>query len=68
MANICLRLKSLIWRLEGVEVFYVNTKKVFNCLQLTPDNSNPRELEPKPISPGFLSYNCDFTLGNSNPR
>ena len=28
----------------------------------TPDNSNPRELEPKSISPGFPSYiYCNFT-------
>ena len=33
----------------------------------TPDNSNPRELEPKSISPGFPSYiYCNFTLDNSN--
>ena len=38
-------------------------------LQLTPDNSNPRQLEPKSISPGFPSYiYCNFTLGKSNPR
>ena len=36
-------------------------------MQLTPDNSNPRELEPKSISPGFPSYiYCNFTLDNSN--
>ena len=29
--------------------------------------SNPRELEPKSISPGFPSYiYCNFTLDNSN--
>ena len=49
-------------------------------IQLTSDNSNPRQLEPKSISPGFPSYiysrkndlahslliYCNFTLGNSN--
>ena len=36
-------------------------------IQLTPDNSNPRQLEPKSISPGFPSYiYCHFTLGNLN--
>ena len=44
-------------------------RKVFSNLmiRLTPDNSNPRYLEPKSISPGFPSYiYCKFTLDNSN--
>ena len=57
-------------------------KRVFslenaNQVQLTPNNwnltltrtSRYMQLEPKSISPGFLSYiYCNFTLGNSNPR
>ena len=44
-------------------------RKVFSNLmiRLTPDNSNPRYLEPKSISPGFPSYiYCKFTLDNAN--
>ena len=43
--------------------------KFFQQIQSTPDNSNPRYLEPNSISPGFPSYfHCNFTLGNLNPR
>ena len=38
-------------------------------LQLIRDNSNPRELELKSISPGYRSnIYCNFTVDNSNPR
>ena len=36
-------------------------------IQSTPDNSNPRKLEPKSISPGIPSYiYYNFTPDNSN--
>jgi len=54
---------SLLFRVCSAE--HVN----FLVLQLTSDNSNPRKLERKSISPGFSScIYCNFTLGNSNPR
>ena len=40
-----------------------NIPSIKLVLQSTPANSNPRQLETKSISPGFLHT---FTLGNSN--
>ena len=64
-------LKSWIrfWTLPKYFYFSIWCHKIQpqHFVQSTPDNSNPRELEPKAISLGFPSYiHCYFTLGNSN--
>ena len=66
---------SLIWWLIilslPLHAYYSNLHMVMSQgIQLTPDNSNPRELEPRANSKSFLfrfrSFLCKFTLDNWN--